>query len=117
MRYRKLGNTGLIVSDDLEMKAITDHYGAEEAPRLAIEAGCDLLIYRSEAATRHAYASVLKALEEERLDPERVLESADLSMDLKREFLVPYGSLDPKAAVAKIAAPGTAAWLKQNFGF
>ncbi len=112
MRY-----TGLIVSDDLEMKAIADHFGPEEAPRMAIEAGCDLLIYRSEGAARHAYASLLKALEEGRLDPERVLESADLSMDLKREFLVPYGVLDSKDAAKKTGLPETAAWLKTNFAF
>lgn len=112
MRY-----TGLIISDDLEMKAIADHYGPEEAPRLAIEAGCDLLIYRSEAATRHAYACLLKALDEGRLNPERVLDSADLSMDLKREFLIPYGPLDPKAAAMKTALPATAEWLTANFSF
>jgi beta-N-acetylhexosaminidase len=110
MRY-----TGLVISDDLEMKAISDHYGPEEAPRLAIEAGCDLLIYRTEAASRHAYTSVIKALEEGRLDPERVLESADLSMDLKREFLVPYGAIDPKGVSSKTAPPATAEWLKTNF--
>jgi beta-N-acetylhexosaminidase len=110
MRY-----TGLIVSDDMEMKAVVDHFGAEEAPRLAVEAGCDLLIYRSEAAARHAYASLLKALEEGRLDPERVLESVDLSMDMKREFLVPYGPLDPKTASKKTGLPETAEFLKTNF--
>jgi beta-N-acetylhexosaminidase len=110
MRY-----TGLVVSDDLEMKAIADHFGPEEAPRLAIEAGCDLLIYRSEAAARHAYASLQKALEDGRLDPERVLESADLSMDMKREFLIPYGAVDPRGAAKKTGLPETAEWLKKNF--
>jgi len=111
MRY-----TGLVVSDDMEMKAVTDHFGVEEAPRLAIEAGCDLLCYRSEAAARHAYASLAKALDEDRLDPERVLESSDLSMDMKREFLVPYGALDPKAAGKKTGLPETAEFVKSNFG-
>jgi len=111
MRY-----TGLIVSDDLEMKAITDHFGAEEAPRLAIEAGCDLLIYRSEAATRHAYASLLKALEEGRLDPQRVIESAELSMELKRQDLLPYEAAEPKLAVKETGQPEFAEWLKTNFG-
>ncbi|MBS1961914.1 MAG: beta-N-acetylhexosaminidase [Bdellovibrionales bacterium] len=111
MRY-----TGLVVSDDMEMKAVTDHFGAEEAPRLAIEAGCDLLIYRSEAAGRHAYASLLKALDEDRLDPERVLESAELSRELKQEFLVPYGPIDAKSAAKKTGLPETTAWLKSSFG-
>lgn len=110
MRY-----TGLIVSDDLEMKAITDHFGVEEAPRLAIEAGCDLLIYRSEAATRHAYASLIKALDEGRLSPDRVIESAELSMDIKREDLMPYSAVDPKTAGTHTGQPEFSEWLKTNF--
>ncbi len=111
MRY-----TGLIVSDDLEMKAITEHYGVDEAPRLAIEAGCDLLIYRSEAATRHAYAALVKALEEGRLMPERVLESAERSRELKKESHMPYAPKDPAAAAQKTGLAETAEWLKLNFG-
>ncbi len=36
--------TGLIVSDDMQMKAITNHYGLEEACCKALSAGIDLLI-------------------------------------------------------------------------
>jgi beta-N-acetylhexosaminidase len=85
LRYSKV-----IISDDLEMKAITDHYGAEAVPVMAIEAGCDLLIYRSEAAARHAYTSVMKALENGNLLPETVLEAANRSRSLKKEVLLPY---------------------------
>jgi beta-N-acetylhexosaminidase len=93
LRFQKL-----IVSDDLEMQAVTDHFGAEEAPRLALEAGCDLLIYRSEAAARHAYESVLKALDEDRLAPEVILEAARRSQEVKKEFLGAYRPVDPKLA-------------------
>lgn len=87
---KELRYTGVIVSDDLEMQAITDHYGAEEAPRLAIEAGCDLLIYRSEPAARHAYTALIRALDDGKLSPERVIDAAERSYALKNEFLVPY---------------------------
>lgn len=40
----ELGFSGLVFSDDLEMKAIADHYGLSEAGCLAIEAGCDVLL-------------------------------------------------------------------------
>jgi beta-N-acetylhexosaminidase len=82
--------TGLIISDDMEMKAITDHFGAEDSPRFAIQAGCDLLIYRSEAGARHAYASLVKALEDGKLSPELVLQAAGRSKSLKRKVLLPY---------------------------
>jgi len=40
----QLGYDGLVVSDDLEMKAIADHYPNGEAAVAAIRAGCDLLL-------------------------------------------------------------------------
>lgn len=40
----ELGYEGLIISDDLEMRAIADHYGIEQAACMAIEAGCDTLL-------------------------------------------------------------------------
>ncbi len=85
IRYSKI-----IVSDDLEMKAITDHFGAEDAPRMAIEAGCDILIYRTEAAARHAYASLAKALDEGKLDPALVIEAAERISEVKQDCLLPY---------------------------
>ncbi|HEX4045141.1 MAG TPA: glycoside hydrolase family 3 N-terminal domain-containing protein [Gammaproteobacteria bacterium] len=36
---------GVVVTDDMQMKAITDHYGLAEAMRLAINAGVDLLVF------------------------------------------------------------------------
>jgi beta-N-acetylhexosaminidase len=41
---RQLNFTGVVVSDDLQMKAITNLYGLEEAACLALAAGVDLLI-------------------------------------------------------------------------
>ncbi|HAR42346.1 MAG TPA: beta-N-acetylhexosaminidase [Bdellovibrionales bacterium] len=81
MRYSRV-----VVSDDMEMKAITDNFGAEDAPRLAIQAGCDLLIYRSEASARHAYESLIHALEGGKLTAETVLEAQARVRDLKKEF-------------------------------
>ncbi|MFZ4736178.1 MAG: beta-N-acetylhexosaminidase [Bradymonadia bacterium] len=39
-----LGYKGLVVSDDLEMKAITDHYSMEEVALLGLDAGIDLFL-------------------------------------------------------------------------
>ncbi len=40
----ELGYRGVIVSDDLDMKAVADHYGVADAAVAAIEAGCDALL-------------------------------------------------------------------------
>lgn len=44
----EMGFAGTVVSDDLEMKAITASYSIEDAGVLAIEAGCDLLLVCSD---------------------------------------------------------------------
>ncbi|UCH29354.1 MAG: beta-N-acetylhexosaminidase [Myxococcales bacterium] len=60
---RQIGFDGAVFSDDLEMKAVSDHYAIEEAGVLAIEAGCDLLLVCSdlEAAARLRDALVTEA--------------------------------------------------------
>ncbi len=40
----ELGYQGLIISDDLDMRAIADHYGVAEAAVAALRAGCDVLL-------------------------------------------------------------------------
>jgi len=95
---QELRYSRLIVSDDLEMQAITDHFGPEEAPKLAIEAGCDLLIHRSEKAARHAYQSLYGAIEDGRLSSDRVIESAERSRAQKKDSLLPFSPPDPVAA-------------------
>lgn len=41
----KLGYQGVIMSDDMEMKAISSHYGLENSVPAAIEAGIDMLCF------------------------------------------------------------------------
>ncbi len=45
---QKLGYSGVIISDDLEMNAISSHHGYADAAVAAIEAGCDALLVCSE---------------------------------------------------------------------
>jgi len=57
---KQLRFNGMIVSDDLEMKAVAAHYAPGEAALLAARAGCDLLLVcrqweRQEAAVRALY--------------------------------------------------------------
>jgi beta-N-acetylhexosaminidase len=87
---KNLRYTRVVVTDDMEMKAITDNYGAEDAPRLALQAGCDILVYRSEAAARHAYESLVKALEGGKLAPEIIFEAEARVRALKKDSIQPY---------------------------
>ena len=41
----QIGWQGVVVSDDLQMRAVSDHYALEEAVRLAVDAGVDILLF------------------------------------------------------------------------
>ena len=68
---------GVILSDDLEMKAIASHYEVPTAAVMAMQAGCDGMLVCS--GDHHTQAAALEALihavEEERL-PLRTIEAA-----------------------------------------
>jgi len=59
---RQMGYTGLVISDDLQMRAITQHYGFEESIGLAINAGVDILLLGNNLQYDHELPSrTLKA--------------------------------------------------------
>ena len=88
---KQLRYSRVIISDDMEMKAITDHFGPDEAPILALQAGCDILIYRTEAAARKAYETLSRALDSGTLSPEVILHAEARIRALKKEaFPQPY---------------------------
>ena len=41
---KELGFRGVVISDSLQMKALTDHYGVGDAAIKAVNAGCDILL-------------------------------------------------------------------------
>ncbi|HWH80177.1 MAG TPA: beta-N-acetylhexosaminidase [Candidatus Binatus sp.] len=45
----QLGYDGVVFSDDMEMKAISENYGVEEAAALALRAGVDVLLFCHES--------------------------------------------------------------------
>lgn len=51
----EIGYGGVIISDDLEMKAVADHWGVAASAVRAIEAGCDALLVCSDP--NHAWAA------------------------------------------------------------
>jgi beta-N-acetylhexosaminidase len=73
-----IGWDGVVVSDDLRMAAIEEHYGLERAAVLALAAGVDVLLIADDrlpdgrSAARVALEAVHRALVRGRLDPTRV---------------------------------------------
>lgn len=57
----QLGYDGVVISDDLEMKAVADHFGVAASAPLAIEAGCDMLLVCSDVdALLEAHARLIE---------------------------------------------------------
>lgn len=70
----KMGYNGLIVGDDMDMKAVSDHWGTEESTRLAMKAGVDTLLVCHETPRREAvHESLKRMIGEGEMAPEEVL--------------------------------------------
>ena len=89
MLKRELGYDGLVLSDDLEMKAISGRYGMPEATVAAIAAGCDavLMCGADQDIQARALEAVIRATEEEELPFTRVEDALARHRRVKERFL------------------------------
>jgi beta-N-acetylhexosaminidase len=91
----RLGFAGVVVTDDLEMRAILDHYGIEEAAVRALQAGADLLlICKDLGRVRLAMTAMQQAVERGSVSQERLHASIRRIAALKAEYLQPYTPAD-----------------------
>lgn len=85
----ELGFQGVVLSDDLEMKAIASRWTIPEAAVLAVEAGCDGVLvcggdHDVQAATLEA---LIHAVEDERLSRTRVEDALSRQVHAKESYL------------------------------
>ena len=88
---RKLGYDGLVLSDDLEMRAISGRYGIPEATVAAIAAGCDAVLMCGATQEQQAAAleAVIRAAEEGTLPLKRLEDALARHRRVKERFLAP----------------------------
>lgn len=80
LKYR-----GLIVTDDLGMKAMTKNYGLQEVPVRALQAGVDLLLYCNDPEVPPvALEAVIKAVEQGALKVEKLADSHRRILEFKK---------------------------------
>ncbi len=60
----ELGFKGVIISDDLQMKAISEHYTLKETVSLAINSGVDLLLFGNQLS-KHSAKEIVESIYEE----------------------------------------------------
>ncbi|HSP81276.1 MAG TPA: glycoside hydrolase family 3 N-terminal domain-containing protein, partial [Myxococcaceae bacterium] len=86
----ELGFDGVVVSDDIEMKAIADHYALEEVVVQGVLAGVDLFLvcHRSEVQ-QQAIEALVRAVESGRVSRERIEASHRRLARLESRFTYP----------------------------
>ena len=88
---KKLGYQGLVLSDDLEMKAISGRYGHSEATVQAIAAGCDAVLMCAPAPAQQmaALEAIVYAVEKGRIPLKRIEDAMARHLRVKERFLAP----------------------------
>jgi beta-N-acetylhexosaminidase len=95
----ELGFGGVVVSDDLEMKAIASHWSAGAAAVRAIQAGCDLLLVcHSADAQAEAHEALVKAVEKQTIAFKDLEDAALRVRRLKERFVPRHSSPDWRLA-------------------
>jgi beta-N-acetylhexosaminidase len=89
MLKQELGYQGLVLSDDLEMKAISAQYAPGDAAARAIAAGCDAFLVCGPNPEVHVQAleGIIRAVESEELPLKRVEDALARHRRVKERFL------------------------------
>jgi beta-N-acetylhexosaminidase len=98
------GYEGVVFSDDMEMKAITDNYGEEEAVALCVRAGIDVLLYGHELPrAMRAFEFLCSEAERDPAVRARVENSHRRIMQVKELFLRHFSGLPETKVVGELA--------------
>lgn len=81
----ELGFNGVVISDSLQMKAMTDYYGAADIPVMAVAAGCDILLMPTDLEV--TVTSLETAVQNGIISEERINESVRRILILKKKYI------------------------------
>ncbi|UZJ41347.1 glycoside hydrolase family 3 protein [Prosthecochloris sp. SCSIO W1101] len=87
-----LGFKGPVISDDMQMKAVSDHYSLETAILQAIDAGVDILLFANNSSydpgiARKAISIIHSLVENGTISPARIDSSYQRITTLKQQYL------------------------------
>ncbi len=87
---KKLGYQGVVVSDDMQMGAISEHYGHEESLVRAINAGVDMFIFGNNLGTEADAADIIHLIHQNvqkgHINPETIESTYQRIRHLKRSI-------------------------------
>jgi beta-N-acetylhexosaminidase len=95
---------GCCISDDLEMRAISDIWGVPDAAELSVAAGCDaVLVCHTLQAQHDSIDAIARGARAGPLSRERLAE-ASARVQALHKFARPAGAIDPAKAAAACAS-------------
>ena len=99
-----VGFRGCCISDDLEMRAISDIWGIPDAAELSITAGCDAVLVSHTLQHQHdAIDAIARGARAGPLPRERLAEAAS-RVETLQKFARPATAIDPSSASSATAA-------------
>ena len=89
----EIGFKGIIISDDIQMAAITNNYEFDKAVIMAVNAGCDIISVSNnnyegydELAAYKVRDIIFNAVKEKKIEERRIIESYDRIINLKNSL-------------------------------
>jgi beta-N-acetylhexosaminidase len=99
---------GVIYTDDIEMKAVSERWGYADMAVMAVNAGCDAVpVCSDHQAQVEAMEGLIRAVEGGEVPWSRLDDAHMRVRRLKHRFVLPYGPPDPRQARQ---AAGSAEW-------
>ncbi|MED3744260.1 beta-N-acetylhexosaminidase [Peribacillus psychrosaccharolyticus] len=109
---KKLGYEGIVVTDDLEMGAVTKHYAYKDLGSEAIQAGADLLLvchtYKHQL---EVYNGIIEAVQSGEIPIERINEAAKRVISYKMNTMQ-HEIVDPKQADSIVKSEESLTYLE-----
>lgn len=103
---KELRFRGIIISDDLDMKAMTSKWGRDEIPVKALEAGIELLLYCNDPTSPPiAIEAITAAVAQQRLDKTYIESIKNKILEFKKEKIQDPDPIPFEEAVKLIGHP------------
>lgn len=80
----------IVITDDMEMKAIADRYSIEQAAVKALKAGTDILLYRFAEDAMKALEAIREAVKTKELKKDQLSEKLQRIENCKKEYFSTY---------------------------
>ncbi len=105
----ELGFKGVIISDDMDMKAITDNYGLFEATKMALDSGTDIVEFSKFESAKESY----ERLKESNFNSSHYQKKVDRILKLKKEYLSDHKPIFVPEIGKKIKTEQTESFLSE----